>query len=203
MTGLNIESNLATYLGNRSPTSRYASFDYCFNYFQFHHEEDRLGELVRGQALQLSCLHLGFYLASWGLFRGSAELLRRSARTFVPVVEALVSAPAALWDLDVDLYDETTIAELLTFRNCLRPALHDGASDILVTKVTLGTMGCVPAFDNYFKSGFRCSTFGPKALRRVGQFYREHADVIEAHRNPTLDFDTGRPTNRRYTRAKR
>lgn len=202
MTGLNIEKNLATYLGDRSPTSRYASFDYCFNYFQSHHEEGRLGELVRGEDLQLSCLHLGFYLASWGMFRGSAELLRRSVRTFVPVVEALVSAPTALWDLDVHLYNETTILEVLGYRDRLRAALHEAASDILVTKVMLGTMGCVPAFDNYFKNGFRCSTFGPKALRRVGQFYRDHADVIEAHRNLTLDFITGRPTDRRYTRAK-
>jgi hypothetical protein len=26
--------------------------------------------------------------------------------------------------------------------------------------------------------------------------------LIDRHRTPTLDFDTGMPTNRRYTRAK-
>jgi hypothetical protein len=199
---LDIEKNLATYLGDRKPTSRYASFDYCFNYFQFHREENRLEDLLQGEALQLSCLHLGFYLASWGMFRGSAELLRRSVRTFVPAIETLVSAPAGLWSLDVNEYDEAAIREILRFRERLRPSLHTGASDILVTKVMLGTMGCVPAFDTYFKIGFGCSTFGSKALRRIAQFYRDHSEVIERHREPTLEFDTGEPTVRRYTRAK-
>jgi len=77
-----IETNLAAYLGKRDPRSRYASFDYCFNYFQKYREQDRLGDLLDGEALQLSCLHLGFYLASWGMLRCSTELLQRSVRTF-------------------------------------------------------------------------------------------------------------------------
>jgi hypothetical protein len=202
MTDLDIERNLATYLGGRKPTSRYASFDYCFNYFQFHREEHRLEDLLEGEATQLSCLHLGFYLASWGMLRGSTELLQRSVKTFVPVVEALVSAPEELWTLDLDRYDESAIAEVRGFAKRLGPTLHDQASNILVTKVLLGTMGCVPAFDQNFNRGFRCSSFGPKALRRIAQFYRQHADVIDAHREYTIDFETGTPAARRYTRAK-
>jgi len=149
-----IETNLAAYLGKRDPRSRYASFDYCFNYFQKYREQDRLGDLLDGEALQLSCLHLGFYLASWGMLRGSTELLQRSVRTFVPVVEALVKAPPHLWMTDVDGYTDETIAELLKYKVTLGKALHGGASDILITKVMLGTMGCVPAFDNNFRKGF-------------------------------------------------
>lgn len=63
-------------------------------------------------------------------------------------------------------------------------------------------MGCVPAFDKYFKTGFQVSTFGPKALLKIGRFYRDNAEVIEAHREQALDFHTGTPTNRRYTKAK-
>lgn len=66
MNSLDIERKIARYLGDRQPTARYASFDYCFNYFQFHREQGRLEDLLEGEALQLSCLHLGFYLASWG-----------------------------------------------------------------------------------------------------------------------------------------
>lgn len=202
MNSLEIERNIAEYLGDRKPTARYASFDYCFNYFQFHREQGRLDDLLRGEALQLACLHLGFYLASWGMLRGSTQLLQRSVRTYVPVVESLVCAPAELWTLDTDCYDELGIARILDFARALRRTLHDGASDILVTKVMLGTMGCVPAFDGNFNKGFGRSTIGAKTLRRIGQFYKDHADIIEAHREPTLDFDTGNPTDRRYTRAK-
>lgn len=202
MTELDIEKKLREYLGDRKPTSRYASFDYCFNHFQAAREQGRLEDLVGGESLQLSCLHLGFFLASWGMLRGSTELLRCSVRTFVPVVEALVSAPAELWTLDADQYTDETIAVVRNFGCKLRTALHKGASDILVTKVLLGTMGCVPAFDTNFKKGFPVSKFGPKALLKIGQFYRDNAEVIEGHREQALDFHTGTPTNRRYTRAK-
>jgi len=199
---LNIEGNLRTYLGDRTPTARYTSFDYCFNYFQSAREESRLSELVQGPQLQLSCLQLGFYLASWGMFRGKAELLQRSVKTFVPVVEAVASAPAEIWDIDADRYTEATITLILDYANALRAPLPDGASDILVTKVMLGTFGCVPAFDRNFKAGLGVSTFGRGSLRKIGQFYCDHADVVERHREPTLDFVTGAPTTRRYTRAK-
>ncbi len=197
-----IGKNVATYLGARHPTSRYTSFDYCFNYFQSHSEADRLGYLAQGEALQLSCLHLGFYLASWGMLRGSSTLLQRSARSFVPVVEALVAAPPELWTTDADHYSDDAIAAILAFASTLRGALHDRASDILVTKILLGTMGCVPAFDTNFTRGFGVTTFGRKSLRKVGQFYRDNAEDVEVHREATLDFETGQPTERRYTQAK-
>jgi hypothetical protein len=37
---------------------------------------------------------------------------------------------------------------------------------------------------------------------RVAEFYKHNADVIDRHRVPTLEFDTGMETARRYTRAK-
>jgi hypothetical protein len=199
---LDIGRNLKEYLGDRKPSARYSSFDYCFNYFQSHRESGGLPDLIHGEALQLSCLHLGFFLASRGMLRGSSDLLRRSVRIFVPVVETLLSAPAELWILDADGYSEQAVSAILEFAGTLRRSLHDGASDILVTKMMLGTMGCVPAFDTNFKKGFRVATFSRKSLRRIGQFYRDNAEVIEAHREATLDFDTGMPTERRYTRAK-
>jgi hypothetical protein len=35
---VDVLANVATYLGDRNPESRYASFDYCFNYFRSFHE---------------------------------------------------------------------------------------------------------------------------------------------------------------------
>jgi hypothetical protein len=65
-----------------------------------------------------------------------------------------------------------------------------------------GHVGCVPAFDTYFKKGFGVSTFGSRALRKVGEFYTANAEVIDRHRVHTLEFDSGAPSPRRYTRAK-
>lgn len=43
---------------------RYTSFDYCYNYFHPTNNSK--------QDIEKSCLVLGFYLASWGMFRGSS-----------------------------------------------------------------------------------------------------------------------------------
>lgn len=199
---MDIEANLRTYLGAREPSARYTSFDYCFNYFQERREQDDLKTLLRGDALQLSCLHLGFYLASWGMLRGSSDLLQRSVRVFGPVIEVIANAPAEVWETDADSYGDGTCSAIFETAMTIRSALPNGATDILVTKIMLGTFGCVPAFDTYFKKGFGVWTFGPKALRRIGAFYDANAEVIERNRVETLDFATGAPTGRRYTRAK-
>ena len=68
--GVDIERNIGTYLGDLRPLARYASFDYCFNYFQVHREDGRLNDLLHGEALQLSCLHLSFYFGKLGNVAG-------------------------------------------------------------------------------------------------------------------------------------
>jgi hypothetical protein len=69
--------------------------------------------------------------------------------------------------------------------------LRNVPSEILVTKIMLGVFGNVPAFDNYFKRGFGCSTFGPKAIHRIGAFYSNHRTRLDAIKIPVLDFDGG------------
>src|SRR5690606_35530727 len=121
----------------RTLGSRYASFDYCFNYFQSFREAGTVEALAEDPHIQLSCLHLGFYLASWGMLRGSAELLQRSVRCLVPVIEAIAGAKASIWELDAHRYTDAGIHELLDASRILKRA-YPGMSDILVTKIMLG-----------------------------------------------------------------
>jgi hypothetical protein len=197
---VDIEEAVDRYLRDRDPSARYTSFDYCFNHFQQHRTAVAAWEPI---GMEASCLHLGFYLASWGMLRGSSDLLQRSARHLVPLIETVAEASAEVWDLDLDSYDKDGIdlvhRTALEVRRALRPV---DASDILVTKVMLGVFGCVPAFDTYFKKGFGVSTFSKGSLLRVGEFYRSNAAMIDQLRQPTLDFTTGQPTTRLYTRAK-
>jgi hypothetical protein len=101
---VDIEANLKAFLGDRLPGARYASFDYCFNYFQDAHAAGESGRLADDDRLTLSCLQLGFYLASWGMMRRRTGLLRRSLRELVPVVQVIAAEPASTWDLHVDSY---------------------------------------------------------------------------------------------------
>lgn len=204
---MNLDENISKYLDGaassdgRTPNARYASFDYCFNYFQSFREAGNIEAVAKGENIQTTCLHLGFYLASWGMFRGSADLLQRSARHLVPAIELIAAADVELWEIDAHCYTKPNIQRLLDMRHSLCHK-YPGMSDILVTKIMLGVFGNVPAFDTNFKKGFQVSTFGPKALKKIATFYEENSPVIEKYRTPTLDFVSGEPTARNYTRAK-
>ncbi len=199
---MNIQKNLKLYLNDRRPTARYASFDYCFNYFRSFHERGQSSALADPVNLQWSCLHLSFYLASWGMFRASSILLQRSARHFIPVIKAIAAAPRAIWNIDAHSYTSENIAVLIEAAGQIRSAFPEPASDILVTKIMLGVYGCVPAFDTNFKAGFGVWTFNEISLQKVATFYETNAVAVDLHRVTTLEFSTGMATKRRYTRAK-
>jgi hypothetical protein len=167
-----IEANLRTYLEERRPTDRYASFDYCFNYFQARREERRIAGLADGVELQVACLQLGFYLASWGMYRGSTILLQRSLAHLAPVIDVIARAPIEAWEIDADGYTRDACESLLEVGGQIRAAFPEGATDTLVTKIMLGVFGSIPAFDTNFKAGFGVYAFGESALMRVGRFYQ-------------------------------
>lgn len=198
---VDIDGNLKTFLDRRAPGARYASFDYCFNYFQEAQEAGRTEQLADHDRLLTSCLQTGFYLASWGMLRPSGDLLQRSVREFVPVVELIAAEPATTWQLDIPSY-ATAIDDVLALSRRVRKAFSVDASDTLVTKTMLGVFGCVPAFDRYFRIGFGCHSLCQDALIRIGRFYERNRDKLDAYKIFTLDFTTGDDTEQRYTKAK-
>jgi hypothetical protein len=198
---VDIDDNLMSFCADRAPGARYASFDYCYNHFQDARERGVIEQLGDGVNLQVSCLQLGFYLASWGMMRGSSQLLQRSLRELVPVVEAIAQEPDSTWKLDVPDYDED-VDSVLALCGRIRRAFTITASDILVTKTVLGVFGCVPAFDRYFQIGFECSALSGPALKRISAFYSEHEPRLSSVDIRTLDFFSGMNTMRRYPRAK-
>lgn len=198
---VDIDANLAAFLQYRTPEARYASFDYCFNYFQEARDSRDTAQLADSDHRMLSCFQLGFFLASWGMMRGSGDLYQRSVRDLLPVVEMIASEPSSTWEFDAHCL-ATRTQDVLALGRRVRQAFTIPASDILVTKTMLGVFGCVPAFDFYFCKGFGCSTLCADALARIGAFYREHQAVIDAKAVFTLDLDSGLDTERRYTRAR-
>ena len=203
-----IEASLQQFKAEQGPLRRYASFDYCFNYFQSYREQGRAEELAEN--MQVSCLHLGFYLASWGMFRGGSVLLTRSVRQFEPVIKLIARVPRSIWEIDADEYTAEACEALAKAASDIREALAfpngKWPSPTLATKIMLGVFGNVPAFDSRVRRGLRDSDmtgrFGPGALRNIGRFYHAHRQVIDLHRDPTLDFGSQQPTGRTYTRAK-
>ena len=201
---VDVELNLKAYRGGLNPEARYASFDYCFNHFQGAREAGGTHRLADGDHLQLSCLQLGFYLASWGMMRGSGDLLQRSVRGLAPVVELIAREPASTWNLDAHSYTDAA-DEVLDLSNRVRKGFKVSgikASDTLVTKTMLGVFGCVPAFDRYFQIAFGRATLTERTLKKLTVFYERNQAEIDAAQVFTLEFNTGRVTGRCYSRAK-
>jgi len=181
---------------------RFTSFDYCFNHFQSLRRAGELDRLRTGEGLETGCLHLGFYLASWGMYRGSSKLLSRSAHYLVRMVRAVADAEPELWAIDVNTYSDENIARLIDFREVVRHSFDHELSATLITKMMLGIFGNVPALDTVFQRGTGRRSFDEPTLKWVKAFYDIHRTEIDRLRPKTLDFNSGRPTGRLYTRAK-
>jgi len=158
---------VAAYVRDRSREERAASFDYCFNYFQGFRASDDIAGVGRPENLEASCLHLGYYLASWGMLRGSTVRHSKSYRFFIPVIEAIAEESSEIWDIDVHRYNDHTVNALLELTERVRTAitakpsaggLAKSPTNTLVTKVLLGVFGSTPAFDTFFTRGLRLVT---------------------------------------------
>lgn len=151
--------------------------------------------------LVVASLHLGFYLASWGMMRGSGDLLQNSVYSLRPVVQAIAREQPSTWDIDVNKQDYRR--DVLALYGRIEAAFTPiNASNILVTKTMLGVFGCIPAFDRFFRTGFGHWTVNERNIDRIASFYRVNMTAIDGVEIRTLDVNTGLETDRSYPRAK-
>lgn len=155
-----------------APETRYKSWEWCHDAFVEKKEEYRKAqnEKVKEEIVDFLSLHLAFYLASWGMYRGSSYLLKRDYKAHKKAVKKILDKKYEdLWGFE--LKDKTSIdnAKKLLFNkegdkrgiywvvkesyNIEQSNEDDEASDTLTTKILMGTFGCVPAFDRYLKAG--------------------------------------------------
>lgn len=138
-------------------------------------------------------LHLAFYLASWGMYRGSSFLLQKDYKVLVPIVEEILKpdydclfgvACADLRESEVQgslekLY-EYIAKHLQPIRNEVAGReVPTPVSPVLITKILMGTLGCVPAYDRFFEEGAR--HLGLKEKNYKKNSLLELADIYEAH----------------------
>ena len=63
---------------------RYRSWEHCYSHFMAARKENDVN-------LDYLSLQLAFYLASWGMYRGSSFLLQKDYRVHIPVVREILS----------------------------------------------------------------------------------------------------------------
>lgn len=178
------------------PNGRFRSWEHCYKRFY----NVRISQNGNIDYDNLS-LHLAFYLASWGMYRGSSFLLQKDYRVHVPVVKILLKKQyKCLYDLNCielrkteimnKLKDlETSIKnEYAVIRKSVKETdVQKDVSDTLITKILMGTLGCVPAYDRYFIDGVKAlkvstGTYSKESLLRLVDFYKENQDRFEEAR---------------------
>lgn len=101
-------------------------------------------DLAAPENMPLSCLHLGFYLASWRMFREPSGLRNRSLKQFEPVMSLIARAPNDIWAADAHFYSETVCTKLVSTAGAIAEVLHypDGTwpTRTVATKILLGSL---------------------------------------------------------------
>jgi hypothetical protein len=167
---------------------RYRSWEHCYTYFRTARRRGLRRERDHG------ALQLAFYLASWGMYRGSSFLLQHTYTVHRGVIDLVAdSRYDALWRTDFGTGEADVglipVAEELIHR--IRGAYHDFVpadgsgrpTDTLITKILLGTFGCLPACDRYFIEGLKSqglsySYLNTRFVERVLAFCQEHLDAL-------------------------
>lgn len=143
-------------------------------------------------------LHLAFYLASWGMYRGSSFLLQKDYKVLSPIVEEILKPEYdCLFGLACADLRESEVQDSLEklhkyIAKHFRPirnevagrAVASSVSPVLITKILMGTLGCVPAYDRFFQDGvatYKVTTreYSLDSVLRLVDFYEEHNDRLE------------------------
>ena len=146
-------------------------------------------------------LHLAFYLASGGMYRGSCFLLQKDYKVLSPIVEKVLKPEYdCLFGLAcADVRNSDVWKQLKNLSDFIaahfRPIRDEVAgrkvttpvSPVLITKILMGTLGCVPAYDRFFQDGAKYlglehNSYKEKSLLELADIYEEHNDRLEEAR---------------------
>lgn len=160
-----------------SPNHRYLSWEHCYTIFSTE-------RLKKSPDIDLLSLHLGFYLASWGMMRGSSQLLQKDYKIHTGAINILLKPQyIGLWDKTwKDSKTDKNELDLLFNEGGLVKELSDyykkagiSPTETLITKILLGTIGCVPAYDRFLKTGLgadgKIQQFGRKSMEKIIDTY--------------------------------
>ena len=151
------------------------------------HEKFKEAKDEKSPDYDLLALHLGFYLASWGMYRGSSFLRELDYKIHYHAVKMMLEKRySKLFDID-PLTTPERYRELLfdpkkgiyVRLNTYYGKAHDAwpkntspgresVTDTLISKILMGVYGCIPAYDVNFKAGIACFK-GQQALNPDGK----------------------------------
>lgn len=182
----------------KDDNGRYLSWEHCYSAFYTARKDSQ-------RDIDKLSLHLAFYLASWGMYRGSSFLLQQDYKIHNKAIGILLDEKYdSLVGINCKDYNILENQDKLTklsnkikaHYNPIRSEikntkLNTGVTDTLLTKILMGTMGCVPAYDKYFIAGLKrgvddgavaIRTYNNKSIQQLVAFYSKYNEQLESLR---------------------
>lgn len=178
--------------------NRYNSWEHCFKVFG-NKELDN----------DYLALHLGFYLASWGMYRGSTGLLQKDYKVHIDAVQIIKKYHFLRSEHDIEKTIDDVIEvknKLASYYNIIPYINSKGESknitptDTLISKILLGTLGCCPAFDQYFVDGvkahkYKFNKFDKTSMELILDFIKEYQNELhQLQKDFKTEFNIQYPT---------
>ncbi len=150
---------------SKDTNCRYKSWEHCYIFFK----ENSKQILADEKMLDLASLNLAFYLASWGMYRGSSNLLQKDYKIHTELIKTLLKKHADLWNEDIT-WEKLNEANGIVISHYQESGVTP--TDTLITKVLMGIFGCVPAYDRYFVIGLKEYN---KTNKHISQSYNKNS----------------------------
>lgn len=181
-------------LKEKDPNGRFRSWEYCYLAFSEARKE-------QSPNYDYLSLQLYQYLASWGMLRGSSFLLWKDYKVHIPAIQEMmkpkydclqgVTCQDFLNDNVLPAWeklDQFLIRYYEGIRQNVEETLEqkkakNELSTILRSKILLGTLGCTPAYDRFFKKSVKkygiSSGYGHRSFSQLAEFYQKHHSAFE------------------------
>lgn len=169
---------------------RYQSWEICYEYFQKNVINNP------NYDKNYAALMLGFYLASWGMYRGSSKLLTEYTYTIHKgAIDIIRNNQDNLYDCYkalVNYYklDKNTTKNNKTIKSKNKNTKNNkgvSTTSTLISKIILGTLGAMPAYDKFLQDGIKC--FNCKFKCKIKQSINfNDANKFKIDRNRIINY---------------
>lgn len=185
--------------GNEYP--RLKAWEFVYEYIW---DGSRAGwdDLISEDQIDTTALHIGFYLANWGMFRGSSGLLQNSNLDLMRALAKLIFEGRGPELLELSMEDfSPSSPRLLYNQKLLDSVLHSMESlasnvswtNTLKTKILMGVWGEFPALDRFYVAACRnLFPHRPYITAASGKGLTALAGLIQELNTPSLALKTGR-----------
>jgi len=171
---------------------RYQSWNYCYDHFQKLFKQSTLTDNDKDHA----ALMLGFYLASWGMYRGSSFLLKNYTYTIHKYTVEYLFNKKKKKDFFKNQFIQENEKEKLfelyeelekhykKLKQNISKEINVSISQTLITKILMGVCGIIPAYDRNVRRALaelgQSQTLNRKSYSQLLNFYHTNNKEIQS-----------------------